>query len=57
VEDEFYQPGLIDQTSYDKNLAIKVTKTNLEVRISKNMKWVLEQLKVNQNDNKQDVEL
>jgi len=35
VEDEFYQPGLIDQTSYDKNLAIKVTKTNLEVRISK----------------------
>jgi len=57
VEDEFYQPDLIDQTSYDKNLAIKVTKTNLEVRISKNKKWVLEQLKVNQNDNKQDVEL
>jgi hypothetical protein len=38
VEVEFYQPGLIDQTSCDKNLAIKVRKNktgNLDQCIKK----------------------
>ena len=30
MEDEFYQLGLIDQTSYDKNLATKVKKNKAD---------------------------